>query len=235
MADKENQQDTSTSGEEASPTVPSMTHSIVRSMFGLGLFAVLTAGLIAFTQLNTAERIVAQEKLSRSKALYEIVPLAEHDNALLDDAFWINAKALGLDEPAEVFVAKQNGKATTLLLPVIAPQGYTGPIRLIVGISVSGNIAGVRVLSHKETPGLGDKIEVKKSDWIHGFDDKSLLNTSEEQWQVKKDGGSFDQLTGATITPRAIVTAVYQALKFFDEHKERLLSQEAGSHYKRGN
>jgi len=202
-----------------------MTQSIIRSVIGLSIFAVITAGLIAITQVNTKDIILEQINIARSKALLEIVPLSEHNNDMLTDSFWLEAtEALGLGEKSEAFMAKQDGVPTTIILPVVAPEGYSGPIRLIVGIDTSGKIKGVRVIKHKETPGLGDKIDLKKSDWILDFEDKSLLNTSTDQWKVKKDGGVFDQLTGATITPRAIVKAVHQALVFYREHQVALLS-----------
>lgn len=203
--------------------------AILRGMFGLGLFAIITAGLIALTQLQTRERIIEQVKLAQSRALFEIVPLSEHDNDLLADAYWIEAKQLGLKSPREAYLAKQGGQVTTLILPVVAPNGYTAPIELIVGINSRGVLEGVRVVQHKETPGLGDKIETRKSDWIRAFTGKSLANTPDEQWAVKKDGGVFDQLTGATITPRAIVSAVHEALKFYQSNRESLLQQAAGS------
>jgi len=214
------------SRREADTSSPTISQSMLRAMIGLSLFAVVTAGLIAVTQLNTAERIQEQIKLARSKALLEIVPLADHNNDLLADSFWLDsAHELGLTEPAEAFVAKQDGVAVALILPVVAPDGYSGPIRLIVGINVNGTIKGVRVIEHKETPGLGDKISIKKSDWVLSFDGKSLINTRENAWRVKKDGGSFDQLTGATITPRAIVRAVHQALLFYQDRRSTLLAQ----------
>jgi electron transport complex protein RnfG len=116
------------------------------------------------------------------------------------------------------------GSVDAVILPVIAPQGYTEAIRLIVGIDASGTVIGVRVTQHKETPGLGDQIETTKSDWIYAFNQTSLRNPSLNQWLVKKDGGDFDQLTGATITPRAIVKAVKNSLEFFQANRALLLT-----------
>jgi len=214
---------------EDAPLKTTMKDSIFRAALGLGLFAIITAGLIALTQLITEDKIALQIKKARSKALLEIVPLNSFNNDLLEDAFWLQAtKELGLEEPSEAFVASQNGQATHFILPVIAPEGYSGPIKLIVSIDTSGLVKGVRVIEHKETPGLGDKIDTKKSDWILGFNGKSLNNTSSDAWNVKKDGGEFDQLTGATITPRAIVRSVYQSLLYFREQQGSLLSQSLG-------
>jgi len=204
----------------------SMQSSIIRAVWGLSLFAVITAGLIALTQVGTKDRIAEQIKQARSKALLEIVPLSAFDNDLLEDAFWLEAsEELGLSDPAEAFIATLDKTPTHLILPIVAPEGYTGPIRLVLSIDLAGSIKGVRVIKHKETPGLGDKIDLKKSDWILSFNGKSLANTSADAWNVKKDGGEFDQLTGATITPRAIVRAVYQALVFYRDNQTTLLEK----------
>lgn len=218
-------------GQEVAAPELTMLQSITKGVVGLGLFAIITAGLIALTQINTADRIVEQEKLARSKALFEIVPIEAHDNDMLADAFWLQAEALGLKGPLEAFIAKSEGRAHALILPVVAADGYTGPIQMIVGIDVNGEIKGVRVIAHKETPGLGDKIDIKKSDWITAFDGRSLDNTPAEAWRVKKDGGDFDQLTGATITPRAIVKALYKALVFYKENQVALTQQAPGKQF----
>jgi electron transport complex protein RnfG len=111
-----------------------------------------------------------------------------------------------------------------VILPVTAPDGYSGTIELIVGVNRDGTVAGVRALQHRETPGLGDKVDVKKSDWVLDFNGHSLGQPPEEQWTVKKDGGVFDTFTGATITPRAVTAAVKRGLLYFDAHRESLLS-----------
>lgn len=202
----------------------SLGHSIIRSAWGLSLFAIITAGLIALTQVITKDRIVEQIKQARSKALLEIVPVGQFDNDLLDNAFWLEAEEqLGLKEAGEVFVALNAGQPRYFILPLVAPDGYTGPIRLIMSVDLAGSIVGLRVIEHKETPGLGDKIDIKKSDWVRLFEGRSLSNTVESNWAVKKDGGDFDQMTGATITPRAIVNAVYKGLKYFQSHQAELL------------
>ncbi len=203
----------------------SLGYSIFRSAWGLSLFAIVTAGIIALTQVVTKDRIAEQVKQARSKALLEIVPLGHFDNDLLDNVFWLETEAeLGLKEAGEVFVALKDGQPRYFILPLVAPDGYTGPIRLIMSVDLSGTILGLRVISHKETPGLGDKIDIKKSDWVRLFEGRSLDNTEASAWAVKKDGGDFDQMTGATITPRAIVNAVHRALNFFKENQQAFLS-----------
>ena len=212
---------------EAKPPVEqdSLLRSMLRSAWGLSLFAIITAGFIALTQVVTKDKIIEQIKQARSKALLEIVPVGQFDNNLLDNAFWLEAEAqLGLKEAGEAFVALDQGQARYFILPLVAPDGYTAPIRLIMSVDLSGTVIGLRVIEHKETPGLGDKIDIKKSDWVRLFEGRSLENTPESAWAVKKDGGEFDQLTGATITPRAIVRAVYKGLQYFNAHKPELLA-----------
>lgn len=215
------------SNETSTPAAAALTvqQSMLRAGIGLGLFAILTAGAIALTQTATETRIATQVKASQLRSLAQIVPAEQHDNDLIADSFTLAANpALGLSADTEAFIARKNGAVTALILPVVATEGYTGPIRLVMGITPEGKIQGVRVIEHKETPGLGDKIEVRKGPWILGFDGKSLQDPDEAGWKVKKDGGQFDQMTGATITPRAIVKSIHAALTFFEQHREQLLS-----------
>jgi electron transport complex protein RnfG len=124
-----------------------------------------------------------------------------------------------------VYRARLHGEPVALVIAAVAPDGYSGTIRLLVGINVDGSLSGVRVVAHRETPGLGDAIEEERSDWILGFTGKSLQNPPLQKWAVKKDGGAFDQLTGATITPRAVVKAVRQALLYYRDQKDALFAQ----------
>lgn len=203
----------------------SLKRSILRATIGLALYAIITAGLIAVTQVSTKEQIAEQVKIARSKALLQVMPADHHDNDLLQDSFWLPADSkLGLKQPAEAFIARRNGQAIAVVLPSVAAEGYSGPIQLIIGVADNGSLLGVRILDHKETPGLGDNADIKKSDWLLQFDGKSLANPKSEQWKVKKDGGDFDQLTGATITPRAIVKQVRATLEFYLAHRSQLLS-----------
>lgn len=204
--------------------------SIKQNAIGLSLFAIVTAGVIAVTQVLTEDKIARNIDAAKSKALLEILPPETHDNNMLDDTIIITDPSLVADEgEAEAFVARQGEKAIAVILPTIAPNGYTGKIHSIVGINRDGTIAGVRVLQHKETPGLGDKVELKKSAWILDFNDKSLQSPDVESWNVKKDGGVFDQFTGATITPRAVVKSVQAALSYFNEHRGTLLAPKPAS------
>ena len=205
-------------------TPTTTSRSILRNSVILGLFAVATVGMIAVTQQGTAERISEAQRRVQLSALNEIVPHDQHDNDLLTDSFTVQDRQyLSLSAPAEAYRARQGDRVSAVILPVVAPDGYSGRIDLLVGIRADGSIAGVRSISHRETPGLGDKIDAGKSQWILSFNGKSLSMPIPDQWAVKKDGGQFDQFTGATITPRAVVKAVYQALNYFDEHRAALL------------
>jgi electron transport complex protein RnfG len=204
----------------------SLMQSVVRSVIGLGLFAIITSGLIATTQSVTKDTIAEQVKKAQSKALIQIVPLSEHNNDLLSDTVQLDEGGLlNLSHVADAYIARNDDEAVAVILPVIAPNGYSGPIKMIVGIDVTGKVKGVRVVGHKETPGLGDKIDIKKSDWITHFNGKSLASHTDDQWKVKKDGGDFDQLTGATITPRAVVAGVHNSLLFFKQNQHALFNK----------
>lgn len=204
--------------------------SIKQNAIGLSLFAIVTAGIIAVTQTLTADRIQSNIDAAKSKALFEILPEDTHDNVLLDDTVIITDPTLIADEgEGEAFIARKDGKAIAVILPSIAPNGYTGKIHSIVGVFADGSIAGVRVLQHKETPGLGDKVELKKSPWVLDYNGKSLDDPGTQGWQVKKDGGDFDQFTGATITPRAVVKSVHAALQYFNNNRDTLLAEKTSA------
>ena len=126
---------------------------------------------------------------------------------------------------AEVHVAKHKGEVVAFIIPSVASDGYSGDIKFIAGVNTDGSVAGVRVLAHKETPGLGDKVDLKKSDWILGFNGKSLNKPKAESWKVKKDGGEFDQFTGATITPRAVVRQLKEVLTLVNTQQAELIEQ----------
>ena len=192
----------------------------------LGLFGVLGAGLVGLSHEGTAERIARNEREALLHQLHVLVPEEQIDNDMLSDVIEVSAPdALGAEKTL-VYIGRREGQPVAAVLSPVITQGYSGPIQMIVAIQTDGRLAGVRVLSHRETPGLGDKIEVERSDWILGFAGKSLLHPAPSAWQVKRDGGAFDQFTGATITPRAIVGGVRAALEYFGEHKLRLFDRE---------
>ena len=204
---------------------PEIRRSMLRNSLILGLFAIVTVGLVAFTQQSTVDRIAQAERQARVDALAQILPDGSYDNALLDSQRELQHALLG-PRPVPVWVGTLQDQPSAVILQVVAPDGYSGAIHLLIGILADGRLSGVRVISHKETPGLGDRIELAKSPWIRGFDGKSLNQPEASGWAVKKDGGQFDQFAGATITPRAVVKAVHQALQYFDAHREELFAQE---------
>lgn len=201
--------------------------SISKNSLILAAFAFVTAGSLATIFSATQGRIAEQKKLAAEKALLEIVPRKRHDNSMLDTTFAIPEpmlSQLGLDESGNVHIATKEGKPVAVILPSTAADGYSGDIDLLIGINTDGSISGVRVLSHRETPGLGDKVDLNKSEWILSFNDLSLTEPTIDEWTVKKDGGYFDQFTGATITPRAVVNRVKDTLKLFAEEQEAILA-----------
>ena len=206
--------------------------SIHRNGILLGLFALLTTGIIAATHLGTRERIATEQRRAEANALLEIIPQQRHDNTMLDDYIVLDgtAEGLGLRQDRKAYVARRGGAAIAVIIPATAPDGYSGDIDIIVGINADGSVAGVRALSHRETPGLGDKVELQKSDWILGFDGRSLEDPVPSQWAVRKDQGVFDQFTGATITPRAVTAAVKRSLEYFQQHRQRLLQAAEDEH-----
>ena len=208
----------------SSQLTPILT-AIRQNSIGLAIFAIITAGAIALTQAATKQRINENREEAQAKALYEIVPKSSINNDLIRDTIRISdASSIGYQQPVDVYIARSQGEVKTVILPVIAPDGYTGNIEMIVGINADGSVAGLRVLAHQETPGLGDKVDLKKSDWVLGFEGQQLKDANDRDWAVKKDGGRFDQFTGATITPRAVTNASKRAVLLFRKHKAQLLN-----------
>ncbi|WP_086930113.1 electron transport complex subunit RsxG [Agarilytica rhodophyticola] len=202
--------------------------SISKNSVILGGFALITAGVLATTFKATETKIAQAQKRAAQLALLEIVPLERHDNDMLDDTWPIPAKhaqQLGIATGEAIHIARKDGKPVAAIIPSTAPDGYSGAIKIIVGINTDGTIAGARALAHKETPGLGDKIDLNKDEWILGFNNKSLNDPVLAAWKVKKDGGEFDQFTGATITPRAVVNRIKQTLIYFQEHRDLIFAK----------
>jgi electron transport complex protein RnfG len=188
-------------------------------------FALIASVLLGVTNCSTEGTIQQRLDEDLKKSLEEVVPVALYDNDMLKDTLTISSADynIGANETT-VYIARKSGQVSAVCFKFIAPDGYSGAINMIMGIDRNANILGVRVLSHKETPGLGDKIEVAKSDWILNFVGRSLENLSKQQWAVKKDGGEFDQFAGATITPRKSVQAIYRGLQLFKAHQEQLIN-----------
>ncbi len=190
--------------------------SISKNSLLLFAFALATATVLAGTYMVTKEPIAKAEKVAAEKALLAIVPKNNIDNSLLDDTITVD----GFNQA--IHLAKKDGQVITAIIPTVAPEGYSGDIKLLIGVNADGTIAGVRALKHKETPGLGDKIDLEKSDWILSFNGRSLANTADKAWAVKKEGGEFDAFSGATITPRAVVNHIHQVLKDVETHRSTI-------------
>ncbi len=186
-------------------------------------FALAYTLLLAYTHVVTKVPIEISEAKVRMALFSEILPENWHNNNILKDSISIAPnELLGNRLPIIANRARIDNKPTAIILEALAHDGYAGDIKLLIAIKYDGSIAGVRVLKHKETPGLGDYIDILKGNWIKLFNGESLEKTSETKWAVKKDGGQFDYMSGATITPRAVVKAVHKALQYFAANKEAL-------------
>jgi len=184
----------------------------------LGGFATLAAALLILGNNSTHQAIADRQAEDLLESLSQVIPDSLHDNNLLDNAILIEDTQ---GQPLTVYRAMKAQHLTALAYSVIG-QGYAGEIKLLIGLKPDGSLIGVRVLAHAETPGLGDRIEIEKDRWITSFNGRSLDNTTAGAWRVKKDGGEFDQFSGATITPRAVVRTVHEALQFYAKHREEL-------------
>jgi electron transport complex protein RnfG len=188
-------------------------------------FAIVGTGLVAITYLNTKDLIAESQRAALEASLNQLVPTDRYDNRIIEDRIDVVApEALGTSQPVPFYRARRQGQPVALFATPVAPDGYSGPIRLLIGVYADGTVAGVRVLEHKETPGLGDGIEEKRSYWILRFSGKSLTNPAPERWKVKKEGGVFDQFTGATITPLAVIKATRKFLEYVQMHHEALFA-----------
>ncbi|HQR61014.1 MAG TPA: electron transport complex subunit RsxG [Methylophilaceae bacterium] len=210
-----------------------MSESVFKHALGTAgimiVFTVVGTVLLAYTFFTTRELIARSEAEARMELFRQILPESLHDNDMLQDTLKIPAGG-ELHNRAETLAyrARLNGQPSAIILETVAPDGYSGDIKLLVAIDVNGAISGVRVLAHKETPGLGDYIDIGHSDWIKkNFDGQSLAKTPDDAWRVKKDGGSFDYMAGATITPRAVVKAVHGVLKYYAVHRDELFATPA--------
>lgn len=191
------------------------------------LFSAIGALLLSGTYQSTAPAIEQAERAIKNQLLAQTLPPGSFDNDLSRALYPLPADPLlGLKRPANRYLATRSGQVSGVILEARAPDGYAGEIRLLIGILPDGRIGGVRVTAHHETPGLGDYIEVVRSPWIRQFDGTSLDRPDMTHWKVRKDGGPFDYVTGATVTPRAIVKAVHGSLRYFAAHRAELLSAE---------
>jgi electron transport complex protein RnfG len=205
-----------------------IARSTLQTAVNLVFFSVLATAVLASTFFMTHDAIVKSEQAEKLKLINQIVPLALFDNDIIQDTLPIPAsELLGTEDNTIAYRARLHGEPSAVVLESVAPDGYSGRIALILAVRANGELAGVRVVAHKETPGLGDYIELPKNPWIKGFDGKSRAVYKDADWKVKKDGGQFDYMAGATITPRAIVKAVNKALVYYGENRDILFAASA--------
>lgn len=209
-------------------TAPGMA---VRTAAILFVFVIIFTGLLSGAYLWTKPSIEASAAEEKMKLVDDVLPRSEYDNDLLNDTVSLPPTAeLGLADPSTLYRARKAGQAVALVFEAVAPDGYAGKVRLIMAVRANGEVAGVRVTQHKETPGLGDYVEVKKDKnkarpWITQFTGLSLAQVSDKEWKVKKDGGRIDYYAGATVTPRAVTKAVLKATQWFAANRDRLLAE----------
>jgi electron transport complex protein RnfG len=202
-----------------------LARSVYRNALILGAFALVSIGLNAIFNHITKDKIKAEMQAKLARTLGELVPASQYNNDVYHDCVIIEAgEQLGHREPTRFYRMTKDGEPVATVFTLTAPDGYNGNIELLIGIYHDDSIAGISVIQHNETPGLGDKIEPRKSNWLQQFKGLSLTNTPSEQWKVKKDGGQFDAFTGATITPRAVLKAIERGLSFYQSHKSIIFS-----------
>ena len=205
-----------------------MLPAISRNALLLAIFAIVCTGAIALISVLTRPIILEQEQIALQNNINELIKPDRYDNKIIETCFTVvDSELLGDKIPKKVFIATKYNKPVAALIQTSTFKGYSGEIKLLVGIYTDGTVAGVRINSHTETPGLGDKIQTNKSDWILSFDGQEYQDSADDNWEVKKDGGSFDAFTGATITPRAVVHAVRDTLIYFEQNKTQLFNTPA--------
>jgi electron transport complex protein RnfG len=203
-----------------------IVRSTLQTAVNLVFFSVLATAILASTYFLTRDEIKKSVEGEKLKLINQLVPATLYDNDIINDTLNIPAnELLGTEDTTLAYRARLKGEDSAVVLESIAPDGYSGRIWLILAVRANGELAGVRVVAHKETPGLGDYIELPKGPWIKGFDGKSRKEYTDADWKVKKDGGQFDYMAGATITPRAVVKAVNKALMYFEQNRDKLFAQ----------
>ncbi len=214
-----------------------MTKKVPNTMgkngLALAVFAVITTGLISLTYFGTRDQIALQQQQKLLSILNAVIDEGSYDNSIqLDCALVTSVEMLGSDQPQHIYRATKQGRPVAAAIETTAPDGYSGKIQLVVGVTSSkldsAKVTGVRILDHKETPGLGDKIDLRINDWVLDFDNQVYTAEMASNWAVKKDGGQFDQFTGATITPRAVVNAVRASVEYYLANKTTIFSAANG-------
>ena len=193
----------------------------------LAVLAAICTALVSFTNEVTSVRITANEQAYLEQSLARVLEGIPYTNKLSESTIVIEPPhELPGDVPVTVYRVYSDNVPVAALFVVTARDGFAGPIKLLIGIDTSGSISNVRILEHRETPGLGDLIESSKSDWIQQFRKSSLAAPDRNVWAIKRDGGSFDQLTGASVTPRAVIKAIKETLVYFEANYDSVFSLE---------
>ena len=206
----------------------SKRNSILGSGATLAVIAAICTALVAATYHLTVDRIAANDKALLEQSLQPALSDTFYDSGVSESRLVIAPPhELPGSEAAFIYRVYADDKPVAALFAVTARDGFSGSIRILLGVNVDGVVTGVRILQHRETPGLGDKIESRRSDWVHQFAGRSLLDPVVESWAIKRDGGEFDQLTGASVTPRAVVKAMRETLIYFDAHREDIFAAAA--------
>lgn len=201
-----------------------MIETIRKNAVTLALFAVITTGATAVVNFVTKPTVAHQTALQQKKLLDQVVPTELYNNHIQHECYVVTDPALGNNTLHHLYLARKDDKPVAVALETTAPDGYSGAIQMLVGADFRGEVLGVRVIEHHETPGLGDKIELRISDWINSFNGKVVHGANDKAFAVKKDGGEFDQFTGATITPRAVVNAARRTALLIETLPGRLSS-----------
>ncbi len=196
---------------------------LMRGLAALVGVATLAALIVALTWRAAAPRIAENQRLLEQQQLSEVVPNVDFDNRLTESVRVPDGAAARAADVDSVWIARRGDVAVAAILRVIARDGYSGRIVLLLGVGPEGELLGVRTLEHRETPGLGDAIDIERSDWIRQFTGRSLDEPAPEDWTIRRDGGAFDGITGATITSRAVIRAVQRALLYFEREGAELM------------
>ncbi|MDX1515320.1 MAG: electron transport complex subunit RsxG [Woeseiaceae bacterium] len=205
-----------------------MAVSAARNGLTLAVIAAICTTLVATTYHFTRDRIAANEQAWLERRLKPALAGLDYEGSLSESRLVLAAPhGLPGRDDAIIYRVHAGGEPVAALFAVTAPDGYSGTIRILVGVSYEGVVTGVRILSHRETPGLGDQIESSKSDWVHQFEGKSLGDPPLDDWAIRRDGGVFDQLTGASVTPRAVIKAIRDTLLYFDAHRASIFARAA--------
>jgi Na+-translocating ferredoxin:NAD+ oxidoreductase subunit G len=215
---------------EADPSSASMRPWRGKQLLALAVFVTLCLSVLSIVAHVSASRIKHNEQAWFAAQLNALVPAALHDNDLLNDKTWVFApQSLGTRKSVVVYRARLHDKPTALVINSVAPDGYGGPIQLLVAVNYAGEVLGVHVVAHHETPGMGDEFAQQGSTWLDAFRGHTVSDPALRGWNVRKDGGQFEQFTSATISPRAIIQAVHRTLDYYQQHRQQLFDQPSSS------